>query len=54
LAPSTLNGPRAETPLLDLGAAIVGDHRRPDRTGWVTLADPEGNEFCMERGISAG
>jgi len=27
---------------------------RPDRTGWVTLADPEGNEFCIERGISGG
>jgi hypothetical protein len=26
----------------------------PDRTGWVTLADPEGNEFCIERGISGG
>ena len=21
-----------------------------DGTGWVTLADPEGNEFCIERG----
>jgi hypothetical protein len=36
---------------LGLGATIVGDHRREDRTGWVTLADPEGNEFCIERGI---
>jgi hypothetical protein len=39
---------------LDLGATIVGDHRREDRTGWVTLADPEGNEFCIERGIAGG
>ncbi|MEV8095303.1 VOC family protein [Kitasatospora sp. NPDC085879] len=35
--------------LLALGAAPVADHRRPDGTGWVTLADPEGNEFCVER-----
>ena len=32
-----------------LGATVVGDHRRPDGTGWVTMADPEGNEFCVER-----
>ncbi|MFF1479904.1 VOC family protein [Streptomyces sp. NPDC058301] len=38
--------------LLTLGATLVGDHRRPDGTGWATLADPEGNEFCVER--SAG
>ncbi|MGY3335713.1 putative enzyme related to lactoylglutathione lyase [Streptomyces filamentosus] len=35
--------------LLALGATLVGDHRRPDGTGWATLADPEGNEFCVER-----
>jgi hypothetical protein len=23
------------------------DHRRPDGSGWITLADPEGNEFCI-------
>jgi Glyoxalase-like domain len=40
--------------VLALGATFVEDHRRPDRTGWVTLADPEGNEFCIERGISGG
>ncbi|MET8542076.1 VOC family protein [Kitasatospora sp. NPDC004799] len=32
-----------------LGATVVADHRRPDGTGWVTLTDPEGNEFCVER-----
>ena len=37
------------TRLLALGARIVGDRRRPDGTGWVTMADPEGNEFCVER-----
>ncbi|GHH52214.1 putative enzyme related to lactoylglutathione lyase [Streptomyces candidus] len=35
--------------ILALGATLVGDHRRPDGAGWVTLADPEGNEFCVER-----
>ncbi|GAA3394582.1 VOC family protein [Cryptosporangium minutisporangium] len=32
-----------------LGAQVVADHRRPDGSGWVTMADPEGNEFCVER-----
>ncbi len=35
--------------VLALGAALVVDHRRPDGTGWAVLADPEGNEFCVER-----
>ncbi|MFD9093717.1 VOC family protein [Streptomyces collinus] len=35
--------------LLALGATQVDDQRRPDGTGWVVLADPEGNEFCVER-----
>ncbi|MFF8593426.1 VOC family protein [Streptomyces sp. NPDC015220] len=38
--------------LLGLGAALVDDRRNPDGTGWAVLADPEGNEFCVER--SAG
>ena len=29
---------------------VVADHRRPDGSGWVLMADPEGNEFCVERG----
>lgn len=37
------------TRLLGLGATLVADRRRPDGTGWATLADPEGNEFCVER-----
>ena len=35
--------------LLAIGASLVADYRRPDGTGWVTMADPEGNEFCIER-----
>jgi len=36
--------------LLGLGARQVADRRRPDGSGWVVLADPEGNEFCLLRG----
>jgi len=35
--------------LLSLGAREVADRRRPDGSGWVVLADPEGNEFCILR-----
>jgi hypothetical protein len=35
--------------LRGLGATEVGDLRRPDGKGWVVLADPEGNEFCILR-----
>jgi hypothetical protein len=35
--------------LLAAGATIYQDHRNADGTGWVTMADPEGNEFCVER-----
>lgn len=38
--------------LLGLGATLVADHRYPDGTGWVVLADPEGNEFCVLRGTA--
>lgn len=35
--------------LVGLGATVYEDHRNPDGTGWVTMRDPEGNEFCVER-----
>jgi predicted enzyme related to lactoylglutathione lyase len=35
--------------LLAAGATVVGDHRKPDGTGWVVMGDPEGNEFCVVR-----
>ena len=38
--------------LVALGAKLFEDHRRPDGTGWVTLTDPAGNEFCVERGTA--
>ena len=39
---------------LSIGATVVedhGDHYGPG-VGWVTLADPEGNEFCILRSIA--
>ncbi|MEU3478640.1 VOC family protein [Streptomyces sp. NPDC033754] len=35
--------------LLTFGAILLDDRRNADGTGWATLADPEGNEFCVER-----
>lgn len=34
--------------ILALGATVHEDHRKPNGRGWVTLLDPEGNEFCIE------
>jgi predicted enzyme related to lactoylglutathione lyase len=34
--------------LLTLGATLVDDRRDLEPGGWVVLADPEGNEFCVE------
>ncbi|MER6448930.1 VOC family protein [Streptomyces venezuelae] len=48
-------GTRDETVerLIGLGAKLVDDRRDADGVmGWVVLADPEGNELCIER--SAG
>ncbi len=30
-----------------LGAKVLDDLRRGDGDGWVVLADPAGNEFCV-------
>lgn len=35
--------------LVGLGARVIDDRRRPDGSGFVVLADPEGNELCVER-----
>jgi hypothetical protein len=35
--------------LLTMGATLVVDHRGADGSGWVLLADPEGNEFSVGR-----
>lgn len=41
--------------LLAHGATEVADHRGKygPGTGWVVLADPEGNEFCILRALTA-
>lgn len=36
--------------LTGLGASIISD-RRPE-FGWVIMADPEGNEFCVEKSLA--
>jgi hypothetical protein len=38
---------------LSIGATQVADHRGKygPGSGWVTLADPEGNEFCILRSV---
>ena len=42
----TAEDPDAELArLLDLGATVIAD--RGDSHHWVTLTDPEGNEFCL-------
>jgi len=37
--------------LLSIGATLFADHREADGTGFAVLADPEGNEFCVERSL---
>jgi len=34
--------------LVGLGARVVDDRRDSTPGGWVVMADPEGNEFCLE------
>ncbi|MFW3171188.1 VOC family protein [Geodermatophilus sp. CPCC 206100] len=50
IEPPTGTRDEAVERLLALGATVHEDHRSPaDGLGWVTLRDPEGNEFCVER-----
>lgn len=30
------------------GGRVLADQRTPEGRGWVVMADPEGNEFCVE------
>lgn len=46
LSPDTTRDEEVQR-LLGLGASVVDDRRKPDGWGWVVLADPEGNEFCV-------
>ncbi len=49
LAPTDRSREDEVARLVALGATEVADHRSPDGRGWVTLADPEGNELCILR-----
>ena len=49
LIPLTRSRDEEVTRLLAIGAHLAADHRKPDGSGWVVMADPEGNEFCVER-----
>jgi hypothetical protein len=51
LRPKTSRDEEVER-LLRLGATLFADRREPDGAGWVVLADPEGNEFCVLRSES--
>ena len=35
--------------VIALGARPLHDFRNEDGSGWLVLADPEGNEFCILR-----
>jgi len=49
LRPRELDQAREVDWLLATGASVVADHRGiyGPGSGWVTMADPEGNEFCV-------
>jgi predicted enzyme related to lactoylglutathione lyase len=49
LQPEDQTRDEAVAAAVELGATVLADHREPDGKGWVVLADPEGNEFCIER-----
>lgn len=49
LEPEDMTRDEAVSLAIELGGQILADHRNPDGSGWVTMADPEGNEFCVER-----
>jgi len=46
LKPADLTHDEEVNRLLHLGASMIDDKPTPER-GWVVLADPEGNEFCV-------
>jgi predicted enzyme related to lactoylglutathione lyase len=52
LQPTDRTRDEAVAQALSLGATVIGDFRKEDGSGWVTLGDPEGNEFCIERSPS--
>lgn len=51
LQPDTTRDAEVER-AIGLGATLIDDRRGPEGRGWVVLADPDGNEFCIERGTA--
>ena len=49
LAPSDRRRDDEVERVVALGATEVADRRNSDGTGWMVLADPEGNRFCILR-----
>jgi hypothetical protein len=49
LVPSGASQEEEVARLLALGANLVDDRRAATPGGWVVMADPEGNEFCVEQ-----
>jgi predicted enzyme related to lactoylglutathione lyase len=52
LRPTDLTREQEVERLVAHGATVLADRRRPDGSGWYTLADPEGNEFCVLQSAS--
>ena len=46
LIPPSDDQEREVARLVSLGATVA--ERQPPGVGWIVLADPEGNEFCVE------
>ena len=49
LAPTDRRRDEEVDRVIELGATVVADRRLPDGRGWVVLADPSGNHFCIVR-----
>lgn len=49
LRPEDLRRDEAVATAIAMGATEVADRRTADGGGWVVLADPEGNVFCVLR-----
>jgi hypothetical protein len=49
LAPTDRSRDEEIERVVGLGATKVADRRNPDGTGWMVLADPAGNLFCIVR-----
>ncbi len=48
LVPDDLSQDQEVARIVSLGAHVIDDRRHVTPGGWVVMADPEGNEFCVE------